>query len=183
MLKPYKALLAATIALPLSYVALVQSSVAANEPDLSLKQKVEKIMLTNDSFVERATLSNLAEIESSKVALEKSTSPQIQTFAQQMIKDHGAASAELAVIANSKNIKVPTKLDDKHEDAIRRLRNLSGADFDKAYISRMKEDHNDAVSLFEVASADKDLDGDLHKFAQKTLPILQSHHEQTMQLK
>lgn len=50
-------------------------------------------------FVEEASASGIAEIETSKLALQKSASVDVKTFAQEMINDHTNANRELASIA------------------------------------------------------------------------------------
>ena len=53
-----------------------------------------------------ASAKGIAEIESSKLALQKSTSAEVRKFAQVMINDHTAANAELTAIARTKKLKV-----------------------------------------------------------------------------
>jgi putative membrane protein len=57
--------------------------------------------------------SNLAEIETGKLALEKSQSPEVKKFAQQMIDDHTQAQTELQKLAQTKGVELPSKPDKK----------------------------------------------------------------------
>ena len=50
-----------------------------------------------------------------------------------------------------------------------------GKDFDRAYVSMMKDDHKKDVSEFENASK-KLADAALKNFAAGTLPVLQKHY-------
>lgn len=140
-----------------------------------IKEAFTKLTLTNESFVDKAVISGLAEVTLSKLALTKSQDPQIKSFAQQMVTDHTAADTQLKSIAQRHKLLVPAELDSVHEATVDKLRSLSGADFDVAYRLQMKEDHDKAVLLFSAASDDKSLDADLQAFARKTLPILQGH--------
>jgi putative membrane protein len=54
------------------------------------------------------------------------------------------------------------------------LAKLSGADFDKRYISDMISDHKAAIKEFQK-EADKGKDSDIKQFASKTLPTLKEH--------
>ena len=54
-------------------------------------------------------------------------------------------------------------------------------DLDDDYIKEMKEDHEDAVKLFEKGS--KSDDADIAAFAQKTLPTLQHHLSMVKEIK
>jgi len=65
--------------------------------------------------------------------------------------------------------------------AVKRLRSLTGDQFDQAYLSAMVSDHIQAVSEFEMASKNL-FDPDLKKFATKTLPTLQKHSKMAQEL-
>jgi len=62
---------------------------------------------TPAAFVKTAALTGLTEVELGKIALTKSQDPQVRTFAQRMVKDHGKANEELTSIADRKQLEVP----------------------------------------------------------------------------
>lgn len=127
-----------------------------------------------DSFFTEAAQMGLAEVQLSQLALERATSEQVKTFAQQMVTDHTAANQELTALAASKSVTVPTDTDAKHKAAATKLGGMSGTDFDKAYMKQMVKDHEAAVKLFQ-RQADRSDDADVKAFAAKTLPTLQNH--------
>jgi putative membrane protein len=129
--------------------------------------------LTDQSFVNQAAQDGMTEVEMANVAAEKASSQDVKTFASRMVADHSKASAELASLAESKNLKVPTKLDVKHRAMVDALKVHSGASFDAAYAKHMVADHNKAISLFTKESLSGD--PDLALFAKKTLPTLKEH--------
>jgi putative membrane protein len=57
---------------------------------------------------------------------------------------------------------------------IEKLSKLSGAEFDKEYMSDMVKDHEEDVKDFQTQGNDG-TDPDIKAFASKTLPILQGH--------
>ena len=69
-----------------------------------------------------------------------------------------------------------------HMDHVTELREKTGADFDKAYMNLMVEDHNEDVEMFEEASGKLE-DADAKAFASKTLTTLRQHHERAKQVK
>jgi putative membrane protein len=142
-----------------------------------IKQHFIQWMLTDKKFVEKAAESGHAEIELSKLALQKTQTPQIKNFAQKMVDDHSAAALELENIARSKNLSVTSELDADHQKALSRLQAAEGAKFDAMYIDLMEEDHEKAVSLLTAAAADKKIDPQLQSFAQKNLPTFRMHLE------
>ena len=62
-----------------------------------------------------------------------------------------------------------------------KLAKLSGAEFDKAYVAAMLDDHQKDVREFSrVASGNGD--ADVKAFASKTLPTLKEHLQQAQDL-
>src|SRR5439155_6580051 len=55
-----------------------------------------------------------------------------------------------------------------------RLSGLSGADFDRAYMSEMVRDHTEDVALFEH-EAQSASDADVKAYAARSLPTLREH--------
>lgn len=125
-------------------------------------------------FTTQAAVGGMAEVELGKLALEKSSNPQVKEFATMMVKDHGMANTELMAIAKQKNITLPSTVDDEHKKKIDGLSKKSGADFDKAYVDAMVSGHKSTLKLMEDELRDAK-DTDLKAFATKTAPIVQSH--------
>jgi putative membrane protein len=91
-----------------------------------------------------------------------------------MITDHGAANAELMGIAKTKNIALPATVDAEHQQKMDSLNNLTGKDFDKAYIAAMVAGHKKTLDLMQNESI-SGKDADLKAFAAKTAPIVRMH--------
>jgi len=125
-------------------------------------------------FTTQAAVGGMAEVELGKMALEKSSNPQVKEFATMMVKDHGMANTELMAIAKQKNITLPSTVDDEHKKKMEDLSKKTGADFDKAYVSAMVDGHKSTLKLMEDESKNGK-DADLKSFATKTAPIVQSH--------
>ncbi|MGZ9031671.1 MAG: DUF4142 domain-containing protein, partial [Burkholderiaceae bacterium] len=92
-------------------------------------------------FVEKAAMGGMAEVELGNLAQQKASSDQVKQYASRMVQDHGKANDELKQIATSKGIDLPTALDKKHRSDVDRLGKMSGAQFDRAYMSHMVDDH------------------------------------------
>lgn len=136
-------------------------------------------------FVTKATISNQFEIESSRIALEKSQSAEVKDLARQMIDDHTKAGNELEAALPKSTVKpeqAPKALDDKHRKIIDRLNAASGKDFDKEYLNAQHDAHKEAVSLFS-AYARHGEDPVLKDFAAKTLPTLEKHKDHVEHVK
>src|SRR5262245_2238577 len=100
---------------------------------------------SDKNFVSGQLADGTAEVELAKVAQDHAASADVKQFAQMMIDDHTKAGDELKQIATSNSIPVDTTIDNKHKGLMDKLSKLSGADFDKEYMSAMVDDHQDAV--------------------------------------
>lgn len=120
---------------------------------------------------------NMTEVELSKVAQSKATSPRLKSFADMMVADHTKAGDALKQLAATKNITLPANLSDGSQKKLDNLnKKNAGKDFDKAYTDDMLDDHKDAVDIFQKGSTDLQ-DADLKNFASTTLPTLQMHQD------
>lgn len=142
--------------------------------------------LSGPRFVDTAAVAGLFEIETSKVALERSKNPEVRKFAQMMVDDHTRIAANLkkAAAAASGDITVPSALDAEHEAMLAKLKTANGTEFDTLYVQAQTTAHEQAVGLFGSFAKDGDQSG-LKAFAAETLPILQKHleHVKMIQLK
>lgn len=124
---------------------------------------------------------NFAEIETGKMALEKSQSAPVKKFAQQMIDDHTAALQELQTLAQAKGVKLPEGTDVKHKTMAAALKVMSGTGFDSQYMKRVGvNDHQQTLQLLQkVQKSAKD--PELKAMATKMLPTVQHHLEMAQQ--
>jgi len=103
------------------------------------------VSASDKNFVDQQLADGMAEIETAKLAKEHAQNPAVKQFAQMMIDDHTKAGNELKQLATTYSIPQPTQMDDKHRDLMDKLSKLNAADFDKAYMKAMVDDHEDAV--------------------------------------
>jgi putative membrane protein len=141
---------------------------------------------TSNDFVDKAAAGGIAEIETSRLALEKSQSADIKEFASMMITDHGKANDELATIAKKNDIEVPddTTLVKQAKEKILDMRDES---FDAAYANNQVKAHEEAIELFEkqanTVTDDRTKSAtELKGFAQKMLPGLEKHLDMAKKL-
>jgi putative membrane protein len=131
-------------------------------------------------FVDHASAKSIAVIQTSQLALEKSQSEDVKSFAQLMIKDHTDANQKLVTVA--KALKVPlareTELMDRAKNMILQYR---GASFDNAYASNQVKAHEAIIQLFEDEIRTSQTPA-LTAFAKETLLTLQEHLKMAKQL-
>lgn len=125
-------------------------------------------------FANEAAQGGLAEVELGRLAAQKAADPSVREFGQRMVADHSKASAELKAIAARKGMQLPNNINSEQKSEMDKLAKLSGAEFDKEYMSAMVKDHEDDVKAFETQSKEGN-DAEVKAFAARTLPTLQDH--------
>ena len=166
----YKILATAAVALCVATPVFAQSV-----PEKTGVNSTLGISPSTQDFVTEAANSDMLKIESSKpVAVKFDTKD--KAFADQMIKDHTATSAELKGLVSSGKVQVnlPSVMDKAHGAKLDKLNSLNGAEFVQVYEDMQVSAHKDAVSLFERYAKSGD-NADLKTFAAKTLPHLRDH--------
>lgn len=128
---------------------------------------------SSDFLIETAS-GGLMEVELGKLAQSNASSQRVKNFASMMVTDHTKANNELMALAQSKNITLPATMGEDHQEMMNDLKGKTGAEFDKAYMEMMVEDHKEDIENFEEASEDTK-DADVSAFASKTLPVLKMH--------
>ena len=125
---------------------------------------------------------NIAEIETGRLALEKSQNPQVRKFAQQMIDDHTTAQQQLQTLAQSKGVTLTTETDLQHKTLATAVLVLSGDTFDSQYLKRVGvNDHQRTIALLQKAQRETK-DADIQAMAGKMLPTVQGHLEMAQQM-
>ena len=127
-------------------------------------------------FVHKASEGNMFEIESSKLALIKTSAKDVKSFAEMMVTDHTQVGDQFkkALAASGSGLAPADKLDSDHQETFNSLKAAAPAVFDSLYIQAQGKAHDDAVSLFASYAENGD-DAALKKFASDELPVLKKH--------
>jgi putative membrane protein len=125
---------------------------------------------------------NIAEVEAGKIAVEKSTNSGIKEFAQTMIDDHSKGLEETKKVATAKNVTLPTEPDAAHKKMAADLQKLSGAAFDKEYVSKAGVADHTKVHAALKADIAKAQDADVKALATKLEPTVAHHGEMAKKL-
>src|SRR4051812_15500572 len=136
----------------------------------------------DSSFVMEAAVGGMMEVEAGNLAQQNATNQRVKDFGSMMVTDHSKANSELASLASSHGITVPSALpanEQKHLDAMKKM---TGKTFDKHYVDMMVDDHKKDINKFKMA-AEKCDDNQLKTWASNTLPTLQKHMDSVQAIK
>jgi len=100
-------------------------------------------------FVQDVSQMNAEEIDLSRLAAERASSPDVKQFAQKLVDEHTAAGEKLSGVATQNGLETKTGLDDSHRKLHDDLVAKQGVDFDKSYLDAMVDDHENMVDKLE----------------------------------
>jgi putative membrane protein len=173
MFKPqHLGLLLTAIALSCADVAAAQTKDPGTKP---APADTKSALSGGDrKFVMDAAKGGALEVELGKLAEAQASDAAVKQFGQRMVQDHGKANQELMQLAQSKGISVPTQPEGMHQRVQQRLSKLTGAEFDRAYVKAMVQDHEKDVKEFRRMSKQA-RDPELKAWTAQTLPTLEEH--------
>ena len=143
---------------------------------------VENEPLTANTFVIRAAIASMAEIELGQLAMKRASDPRVQTFARTMVEQHQKSLQDLRSAAAEAKVALPGTVDEKHREVVQSLKSLQGEEFDAAYSKAMAKGHDEAVALFDAAKHSSKLPESLHEYAARALPVIQAHRDAAQEL-
>ncbi|EYB67575.1 hypothetical protein DEIPH_ctg035orf0016 [Deinococcus phoenicis] len=145
---------------------------------------VSTAQVSNDTdvlFMEVMTMSNLAEIQTSRLALNRSSSAAVRAFAQEMITAHTRAQAELNNLAAMKGVRLTDKPGADQRLQYNKLSTLSGSAFDAMYKKVQVSGHSMTLNLIQTYRS-MGKDAQTLAYAAKTQPVVAAHLEHAKML-
>jgi putative membrane protein len=129
---------------------------------------------TDKEFIAKAARGNLAEIQSSRLVLQRSRNPQVLNVAGKMIEAHTKAQSDLSSLARRVHLALPSAPDAGQQRNYRRLAGLSGGVFEEGYLRIQSADHDAAIGLYQrevTYGSNPNAQG----YAARYLPKIQNH--------
>ena len=149
---------------------------ASFEPPPAL---AEDAPLTAQTFVIRAAIANMMEIDLADLALSRSHDAGLQAYARKMRDEHWRAQEKLRAVAGDAKIAMPAMADKKHQDLKDALKRAPQDEFDADYVKAIVAGHDEAVALFDAAANSKTsaLPESFQRYASEMLPIIRGHRD------
>lgn len=145
-------------------------------------EKVAAVTPINKSFSEsdwqlllQIAVGGTRQLELSRVAVDMATDEEVSVLAQSEVDEQNGLSDKLKDFADLKKLTLPSAPDEKTQEMVRRLKNLSGAEFDRAYVQTsgvIGHENLDAVMSKVKAEAE---DADLLHLVTVVHPLVQLH--------
>lgn len=122
---------------------------------------------------------NRSEITAGQLARDRASSLEVRAYASQMVNEHQLKLQDTTQLARRIGVRPETPalaqtLENTHREAMTKLRDKSGRDFDKAYLEYQITMHQQSVKLVED-TAESVHHPELKRFLRETRPDLQKH--------
>jgi putative membrane protein len=126
----------------------------------------------NKSFVNDAVTDNTKELAWLQAGMDHGISKELKAHAKMMMADHQKLGDEVKAYASKKGIDLPNV----DTAGVASLSQKPGKDWDKAWVDKMVDAHQNAIDMFTSAQG-KVTDPDLKATIDKALPVLHSHYD------
>jgi len=132
--------------------------------------------------------SNREEIQPSQIAVERADDDAVKEYARRMIADHTRLEDEMTALLQQHNITLEhnamsNQVQSETQQIIRRLENMNGSEFDRAYMEAMVNSHQKALDAINSQLLPSAQNPQLKSaIQQKVLPVVQSHLDEARKI-
>lgn len=134
-----------------------------------------------------AVVANGVDVDAGKLAAEKSTNKTVKEFAETMIRDHTAVNAKATALAKKLGVTPEESATSKSLKAdgdkmLAKLKGMSGAEFDKAYVDNEVAYHEAVIGVVTKTLIPNTKNAELKSLLESAGPIFTSHLEHAKHL-
>ena len=134
-----------------------------------------------------AVVANGVDVDAGKVAAEKSSNKEVKAFAETMVRDHTAVNAKATALAKKLGVTPEESATSKSLKAdgdkmLAKLKGMSGAEFDKAYVDNEVAYHEAVIGVVTNTLIPNTKNTELKSLLESAGPIFTSHLEHAKQL-
>jgi putative membrane protein len=156
-----------------------------NEPVTTAAAEASEPMSSGEILRVLRVINN-GEIEQARLALRKSDNPRVQETAQRIIQDHTASNQRIASVANTTGARMEESplsqgIQGQASEIREQLAELSGAEFDRAYLQNQVELHEVALDTVRSQLLPNAEDPQVRQLMAAAAPTLQQHLQEAEQ--
>jgi putative membrane protein len=105
-------------------------------------------VVADSGSIRQAVDEQMLEIRLGELAQSRAADTAVKNFGQRMVTDHSSMNQQWTTLARNNRISTGTDLNQGGRATVARLEGLSGATFDRAYMQRMIQGHQQDLSAF-----------------------------------
>lgn len=144
-------------------------AVAAIKPESGTLSKADQKLMTE------VAMGGMMQLEVSRAALEKVTSPEAKLLAQSEVEEQTGVSAKLKEIAAAKGFTMPSAADSKTQALIAKMNEMSGNELDVFYIRESGVKGHEKLQKTMTKVQSSAADASMKSLAAATLPVIKTH--------
>jgi len=153
----------------------------ATAPQATTVPQAQALVRADSAFIRQATEGNLFEIRLGNLATTKGTNPAVKQFGQRMVTDHSTMQNQWGALVARNGLPLKASLDPAHEQGALQLERLSGAEFDRVYMTSMIQAHQRDRDAFQTLGPSAH-SPEVRQMAAAGLPTIQQHLSMAMQV-
>ena len=139
------------------------------------------LAVADTAFVREASAGNLLEVRLGTLAAQKTSNVAVKQFADRMVTDHTVMGNQWAALVANDRLPVNVGLDAAQQQSVTRLESLPVAEFDRAYMNTMVQDHQQDVATFQRLGLTAQ-SADVRQLATSGLATIQQHLSMAQQV-
>lgn len=128
--------------------------------------------LTDVSFMQKAAVINLAQLDNATLAADRGTAQSVRNFAEALLLRFRQAKADMDTLSINTRVAIPIEPDAAHQSVTDGLEDMEGRTFDVSYVDYQMQELQRAVDLYRAQIANGD-DTRIKAYATKYLPYLE----------
>ncbi|HKF43844.1 MAG TPA: DUF4142 domain-containing protein [Thermoanaerobaculia bacterium] len=143
----------------------------------SANSEVEKQRKRDSTFMTRAQLRALEEIELSRIVSQKGSNSAVHSLALRILDDRAKTGESLRLFAESQGVSLPSALESARQAEVDRISRLPPDQVDRAYVAAILRTHDADVADFQ-GQTEASQEVELQAWVYDTLPVLEDHQEE-----
>ncbi|MGV9765718.1 DUF4142 domain-containing protein [Micromonospora tulbaghiae] len=155
-------LLAALVVVGLAPAAAAQAAAQPSTQDTQYLQALHQV--------------NLFEITAGNLAQQKGQNQQVKDLGKMFVTDHTQLDQTVQSTAQQLNVQLPADPTADQQKVLDKLNNLSGTEFDKAWVTAQLAGHVQAIQATQTEIS-QGSEQSVVQIAQDALPVLQAHYD------
>ena len=116
----------------------VSGAMTVMSATLALAASDQTLSPADKTFLMTTGRGSVYELELSKLAQSTAHDARVKQYAEMVVGDHSKADEKFRELAEKYDLTVPTTLSQNDRTALDKVKQLSGPDFDQAYLQQMK---------------------------------------------
>lgn len=115
----------------------------------------------DQAFIANAQASNLFEIDAAKIALERSTSSEVQNYAQRIIEERSQRAEQYNELVAQKTWQLPQVDVQLYNEQLQQLEAFDANEFDNEYLQASLRNHSEGLSQTQNYAANEHADSEV----------------------